>query len=115
MYRQLTGAWLSISDLKEKHFDLRGSAIGLEYEDERDPYFGLDWTRNIATEIARAHLSPAYEPEDSDVRSVPFFEYTEDLGYEVPELWQIMYILAITEPGHWYLGSINGEFGSDPV
>lgn len=115
IYQQATGRWMTIGVLKEKHYDLRGSAIGLEYEDLRDPYFGLDWTRNIATELARASYGRDYGPEDSDVRNIPFFEYTEDLGFAVPELWQIMYILAITEPGYWYLGSINGEFGQDPV
>jgi hypothetical protein len=115
LYQSLTGGYLPISALKQKHLDLRGSALALEFEDLRDPYFGLDWTRNIASSVNSAYYGGRFHPEDSDVRDVPFFEYIEDIGYEVSDLWQIMYFLALNEPGNWYLGSINGEFGSSPV
>ncbi|WP_037544769.1 hypothetical protein [Spirochaeta lutea] len=115
VYHELTGSYLGIPSLKQKHLDLRGSALALELEDLRDPYFGLDWTRNIATAINTRHYGVQLEPEDSDVRTVPFFEYVEDLGYPVRDLWQIMYFLALDNPGSWYLGSVNGEFGQDPV
>ena len=107
--------YMEIEPLKEKHLDLRGSAIGLEFEELRDPYFGLDWTRNIARTLAQIRSGIPHDPEDMDVRQVPFFQYTEDVGFSVRDLWQIMYLLAITEPGHFYLGSINGEFGANPM
>lgn len=107
--------YMAIEPLKEKHFDLRGSALALEFEELRDPYFGLDWTRNIAQTLAQTRSGIDHHPEDMDVRQVPFFQYTEDVGYSVRDLWQILYLLAITEPGHFYLGSINGEFGANPV
>jgi len=115
VYYQMTGRFMGIEELKEKHLDLRGSALGLEFEDLRDPYFGLDWTRNIARVLSEARYGVTFSPEDLDVREVPFFEYIEDKGYEVSDLWQTMYLLALTDPGAWYLGSVNGEFGSSPV
>lgn len=109
------GHYMGIEELKIKHSEYRGTDITLEYEDLRDPYFGLDWTRNIAVTIARAQGLPISSPEDMDVRDVPWFDYREDMGYPVDDLVSVMYLQAIQDPGKLYLGSINGEFGADPV
>lgn len=114
IYNQLEKRLLKIDELKEKHFTERGSALGIEFEELRDPYFGLDWIRNIGAKINSAYKGVQYGYEDSDVRDLPFFEYTEDAGYRVEDLWQVMYLLAIQEPGRFYLGSVNGEFGENP-
>jgi hypothetical protein len=45
MLRPLTGNRLSITPLKAP-FGGRGSSFTEPYEDLRDPFFGLDWTRN---------------------------------------------------------------------
>jgi hypothetical protein len=115
VYAALTGGYLSIDELKTKHPDLRGNDISLEYEDERDPYFGLDWTRNIATALAAAHGDRGVGTESSDVRGISWYRYTEDLGYRMEDLIPVLYLQAISDPGTFYLGSVNGEFGSDPV
>lgn len=113
--RPLYGTYLSIDEMKRKHLDLRGNRWSAANEDERDPYFGLDWTRNLATAVlSRAHESSVH-PEAADVRSVPFHTYVEDMGYQVDELQQILYLLAVEEPGAFYLGSVNQEFGRAPV
>jgi len=49
------------------------------------------------------------------VKSVPFFDYFEDVGYRVRDLDLILFLLARVEPGYFYLGSINRDFGTDPV
>ncbi|MBT3274505.1 MAG: hypothetical protein HN368_15220, partial [Spirochaetales bacterium] len=46
LYLPRTGESLPIELLKVKHLDSRGNEWSRRYEDERDPYFGLDWSRN---------------------------------------------------------------------
>lgn len=111
-----SGEFLPIDRLKEKHLDLRGHRWSARREDERDPYFGLDWSRNLA--IAVAELDEPrrdLHPEAADVREVRYTRYVEDVGYPVGELNRILYTLALEEPGHFYIGSVNQEFGEEPV
>ncbi|MFP4430247.1 MAG: hypothetical protein ACLFPV_03255 [Spirochaetaceae bacterium] len=111
-------SYLPIDPLKEKHLGLRGHQWSNRLEGERDPYFGLDWTRNIARVLeSGTGVDPAglAHPEFADVRHVPFSRYVEDVGYPLEDLGRILYFLAIQEPGHFYLGSINTPFGSTPV
>ncbi len=103
--------YLPIDPLKEKHLGLRGHQWSNRLEGERDPYFGLDWTRNIA----RSLDAGLPHPEFADVRQVPFSRYIEDVGYPLEDLSRILYFLAIQEPGNVYLGSVNRPFGSNPV
>lgn len=111
----LYGHYLAIDPLKAKHTELRGHRWSDPREDDRDPYFGLDWTRNLASAMLSAERGEGtVDPEESDVRNVPFVTYVEDVGYPVERLKQIMYLLAVEEPGNFYLGSINREFGRDP-
>jgi hypothetical protein len=37
------------------------------------------------------------------------------VGYRVEDLIPVLYLQAVRQPGRFYLGSINGEFGSEPV
>jgi hypothetical protein len=116
LHMGLFGSYLSIDQLKEKHLDLRGNEWSQAHEDDRDPYFGLDWTRNLATAMMSSREGGReIDPESADVRSVPFAEYVEDVGYPVARLEQLMYLLAIREPGYIYLASFNEEFGERPV
>ena len=108
------GRWLAIDPLRRKHLEIRGHQWSHAAEDDRDPYFGLDWTRNLATALLSASLGvKEVHPESADVRSVAFSEYREDVGYPVVELARVLYLLAVAEPGHLYLGSFNREFGGD--
>ena len=110
LYEPRYGTLLSVEALKQKHLDVRGTRWSAALEDERDPYFGLDWSRNLA-----AALNPGSEIEDNDVRDVPFTPYIEDVGYPVEDLPAVLYWLARTEPGYLYLGSVNRMFGESPV
>ncbi len=106
----LKDRYLDIEELKVKHTALRGNRWSERYEDKRDPYFGLDWTRNIAMILGnRSH------PEAADIRKVQFIEYIEDVGYPMDKLHLILYLSAHEHPGRFYLGSINSDFGNDPV
>lgn len=111
LYLPAEGRLMPVEPLKRKHPELRGTSWTERYEDERDPYFGLDWTRNIA---AFLEGSGPGEVESNDLRDVPFLEYTEDVGYPVKELQSVLYYGAVAYPGDFYLASVNAEFGTDP-
>jgi hypothetical protein len=72
MLRPLTGQRLDIGLLKQP-FGNRGSSFTAMWEDLRDPFFGLDWTRNLASQAWTVLRSAAYAgPEDFEVRDWPF-------------------------------------------
>lgn len=115
-YFPLTGEYTDIRRLKEKLFGFRGNRWSERYEAERDPYFGLDWSRNLAVELNDARgTSKTAHPEEFDVRNVDYLSYREDIGYPVTSLQLLLFILAHREPGTFYLGSLNQEYGSDPT
>lgn len=111
----LTGDYLSVSDLKRKLPETRGNPWSARYEDSRDPYFGLDWTRNLYLAYAAARGEPPTGPEAGDVREIAYADYTEDLGFSVDDLAYALYVSAVRNPGFFYLGSVVGPFGSDPI
>lgn len=111
-----TSRLMDVSKLKKKALAQRRDTLSLLYEDERDPFFGLDWTRNIAMtiyEIDRHEKN--VKIEDVDVRNYPYSPYMDDIGYSVRDLKAILYYLTVKDPGYIYLASINGNFGSNPV
>jgi hypothetical protein len=114
-YYGLTGRYLAIEPLKEKHLEYRGNRWSLRFEDERDPYFGLDWSRNLAAALWQAQGYAGANPEDFDVRRVEYLAYREDVGYPVENLKLLMFLEASANPGHFYIGSLNREYGSQPV
>ncbi|MBN1649477.1 MAG: hypothetical protein JW874_15670 [Spirochaetales bacterium] len=106
-----TGSLLDIRKLKTRHPDIRTSSLAVRYEESRDPYFGLDWTRNLAM----AADGREDNPERYDVRNVSFLEYGEDVGYPAAKIDLVLYQLAVRDPGCFYLGAVNGEQGEKPV
>ncbi len=116
LYFPLMGRYLDISALKKKHILYRGNRWSARYEQERDPYFGLDWSRNLAAELLEAQNGePTVDPQTADVRETAFLRYTEDVGYPIDELGLLLYLESRQNPGHFYIGSINHEYGSKPV
>ncbi|MCG8479257.1 MAG: hypothetical protein MI724_09200 [Spirochaetales bacterium] len=118
LYGARTGSYLPVESLRHKHLDHRGTAWSAPREDDRDPYFALDWTRNLAREmygLERGVASHLLDPEIADVRTVPVARYREDVGYAMDQLRATLYWLAVTEPGTVYLGSVNRSFGDELV
>ncbi len=105
-YHPAHGKYLTINELKRRHTDLRGSEWGVFYEYDRDPYFGLDWTRNIAVSL---HGSKK-DPESYDLRDSTVLDYIEDVGYPVSALRKILYERVQKYPGEIYFASINQPF-----
>lgn len=115
IYRTLSGSGLGIPELKKRQSAVRGNSWTDLHESVRDPFFGLDWTRNIACSLYREQTGLSCRPEDRDVRAATGYPYREDVGYPVEELPLILYRLALTDPGHFYMGSVNIAYGEEPV
>ncbi|MBP5519384.1 MAG: hypothetical protein J6X84_02235 [Treponema sp.] len=87
-----------------------------------DLFFSLDWIRNLATALISVYAGKNYRSNQSgvDVTVNPFASsitdkgvantvtFVENSGYTVPVLKSLMYVLAATEPGAFYLGAIRG-------
>jgi hypothetical protein len=131
MLRPLTGVQLTIPPLKAP-FGKRGSSFTDIYEELRDPFFGLDWTRNLAAAAWSVLRSPSFANLDeievkaqnlatvimrnggtSSLRSYPGF--LQNAGYGFEGLHSLLYTLAINEPGHIYLAAVNDEQGNPPL
>jgi len=115
-YYPLTGHLLSIDTAKKKDTGIRGNRWSARYESVRDPYFGLDWSRNLAVSLAEARNNIKITgPESMDVRDSKYIRYIEDVGYPVKNLRFLMFRLSVLYPGYFFIGSLNKEFGKDPV
>jgi hypothetical protein len=110
-YGPLAGALTDIDMLKERGLSARGNRWSAPREEERDPYFGLDWSRNLARSLEQARTGELQPVEAMDVGDVDLFPYVEDVGYPVESLRTILSILSRREPGTFYLGSVNSSPG----
>ncbi|MDR2402542.1 MAG: hypothetical protein LBD78_00765 [Spirochaetaceae bacterium] len=128
--RPLTGSRLPIEPLKAP-FGSRGSSFTEPYEKVRDPFFGLDWTRNLASransilrasdfgalqeiEVQKAVFSSIRIRRDgtSSLRTYPGF--LPNTGFEFEGLHPLLYTLAVDKPGWIYLASVSDEMGPAP-
>ncbi len=129
IYHPLTGKWLDAAKLKERRIELRSESFDETVEVKYDPYFGLDWTRNIAKALADASMpTRAHSYTESDMTTPPFalFEpanqssaplalpryqtypaYDGNVGYAVQGLKALLYLSAVREPGNFYFASLN--------
>ncbi len=106
LYHYKTKTYLDIPSLKEKHPDVRGNKWSKKLEDRYDPYFGLDWTRNLAWAYAKIE-NPQAGYRSSDVTGLSFHTYVNNVGYPLADLKTILYELAVTDPEYFYLGAVN--------
>jgi hypothetical protein len=105
-YAPLAGRNTDIAALKSRDA-MRGNRWSARYEEELDPYFGLDWSRGLARSIAQARTGTVPPDVDLDVRDADHVAYTPEAGYPVPRLRALLYFLARERPGTIYLGSVN--------
>lgn len=109
------GKLMNIKDLKILSPTRKSSSINQLFPD-RDPYFGLDWVRNIAITLAKdKNPNRRIDFDSTDVKKNQFFSYIPDVGYSINNLKTLLYILALQSPNKFYLGSINKDFGTNPV
>ncbi|MDR2097221.1 MAG: hypothetical protein LBP37_01705 [Spirochaetaceae bacterium] len=130
LLRPVTGRRLPIFPLKQRYGE-RGSSFTEPYEQSRDPFFGLDWIRNLASAVGLTLKSPAFTVLDEiEVRECPFSEvivrtgrtsrtvpytgFLPDAGFDIKNLKALLYTLAINEPDTVYLGAVNAELPPKP-
>ncbi|HUX37221.1 MAG TPA: hypothetical protein VMV44_04900 [Rectinemataceae bacterium] len=124
-----SGEWLDRSTLSIKHLATRKSAAEPSFEDSLDPYFGLDWTRNLAVAaVAVFEGADESDPRSADVTESPialieasanpinggqeyegFAPYEEDAGFASEGIPALLWWLAIKDPGYFYLASISAQ------
>ena len=130
MLRPITGRRMAINPLKAPAAPRPSSLAPIQ--EVRDSLFGLDWTRNLALEAARVLRSPAFATIESvEIRNAPFSalinrgggrttirnfpDFRLNAGFPIEGLRPLLYTLAINEPGHLYLASVNRDIGRDPT
>jgi hypothetical protein len=113
-FRPLTGTLTNIATLKERDIGIRGNRWTVALEESRDPFFGIDWSRHLARELARARGDGAGSVESWDVRDAPGFSYVDNVGYAIADLPTVLFRLGRESPGRIYLGSVNRPVPGDP-
>ena len=109
------GLLIPIEPLKKEGLRQADNRWNDQY-DMRDPYFGLDWIRNLAYAVRKARWPlQTVDLYAEDARNTSFTPFFNDIGYPLEKLEPVLYELAIKYPGDFFLGSISTEFGSAPV
>ena len=88
-----------------------------------DLFFSLNWVRNLASAVISVYAGKTYLSNKSgvDVTINPIASsitekgvantvtFVDNSGYTVPVLYSLLYVLANTEAGSFYLGAIRGR------
>jgi hypothetical protein len=118
LYRALTGGkMMDITALKKQPTQRTNANQYIQHRyPERDPYFGLDWIRNLAwyAEQSRFPDKPLVNITRNDVSDVTFLPFVPDVGYPLSSLEAVLYEQAGKNPGVFYLGAVSVEFGTNP-
>ncbi|MDR2481509.1 MAG: hypothetical protein LBD07_04345 [Spirochaetaceae bacterium] len=131
LIRPLTGKRLAITPLKEPYGE-RGTSFTESFERTRDPFFGLDWVRNLAAAAGTAFKSADFGVlEEIEVRRYPFQAvlmrngrnstaryypgFLQNAGFGMEGIQPLLYTLAIDEPGFIFLGALNNQGGNPPL
>jgi hypothetical protein len=110
----LTGELLPLEEMKQRRLTERGNSWSRQFEEVYDPYFGLDWTRNLALGHRRILFEEA-GLEQIDVDDLIYHPYRENIGFPLSWLHSIAYELAVRESRFIYLLSVNDQQGSPPL
>jgi hypothetical protein len=106
LYAPLAGREMDIEPLKSRNA-ARTNTWSTRFEEELDPYFGLDWSRGLARTLTQARTGVTPTDAQIDVRDSDHLPYIKDVGYPVPKLEYLLYFLARRNPGTFYVGSVN--------
>lgn len=81
-------------------------------------YFSLDWIRNLASAVISVYTTRNYlfnqsgvdvtvNPFSSSISDSYIVTFIENTGYTVDVIKSLLYVLATTDPGTFYLGAIR--------
>ena len=124
-----TGSYLAIAEIKERMVDFRGSSFTKPFEEQYDPYFGIDWIRalsrsawNVINNTSRSDplLHDVDEPTfslmtngNNPINGGIQYRYAtvnfQDVGFEIQALWPMLYLLAVREPGNMYFAALSAR------
>ncbi len=135
MLHPITGSYLAVDSLRKRMVDWRGSSFTQGFEEKFDPFFGLDWSRALA-KSAWSAFYPSLEddsPLANDVTDAPFAlrvrdadpvnggsayepfsDNFQDAGIDVRGLKATLFLLAMREPGRFYLAQFNARDEKPP-
>lgn len=135
MLHPITGSYLSVDALRKRMVDWRGSSFTQGFEEKYDPFFGLDWSRSLA-KSAWSAFYPSLDddsPLANDVADAPFAlrvrdadpvnggsayepfsDNFQDAGIDVRGLKATLFLLAVREPGRFYLAQFNARDEKPP-
>jgi hypothetical protein len=107
------GPWLDPETLKTVRPGSRGEGNPWSSKlSVLDPYFGLDWVRNMALELHSASTGmPSGDPVRFDLKEIPFHKFVPEVGYEISGLESLLYLAAIKNPGYVFFGVISSPPG----
>ncbi|MCR4789729.1 MAG: hypothetical protein K5839_01475 [Treponemataceae bacterium] len=108
-------SYLSIQRLRKKWPLLRAYENEFKYEDSREPFFGLDWARNIANQVEGAKLKKNFLYNSHDVRHSLSYTYEADRGFPIEKLPEIIKEETLIHPERWYIVAINGPYGNPQI
>ena len=117
----LTGGMLKRDPLLNSTVTVKDNGHQGVLSEQFNLYFSLDWIRNLASAIISVYTGVTHFSNMSgvDVTINPFAStytengienivtFLENTGYSVTVLKSLLYVLASTEPGTFYLGAIR--------
>lgn len=135
MLHPITGSYLSVDSLRQRMIGWRGSSFTIGYEEQLDPFFGLDWSRALAKAAWSAFYPSRTDPSPlaNDVDEAPFAmrvsdsdpvnggskyeaysDNFDDAGLDVRGLKAALFLLASREPNRFYLAQFNKRDKNPP-
>lgn len=106
-YKPATGQLMDLNDLVLRHFEEAPNNNWLIKETfKKNPHFGMDWIKNIGLKLNRLS-APDATVSEIEVRSVPFYGFSETAGFHTDALSFVLYYLAAKEPSRFYFISYS--------
>lgn len=127
--KPVAGSGTYINSLK-KTTDVPNTGFTKSFLEKRNLFLGLDWIRNLAAARLSLTMQKTVYPHQLgvDVKVEPFSfslpvqpnptikqkfaGYFKSAGYQIEYLKPLLYYLACTEPGNFYLATVNYETGT---
>lgn len=105
--------WMKISDLKRRRIEERINETYQRYEEQYDPFFGLDWTKNIIDNINSYYNYNIIKCEE--LKNDKYAVYLENRGYYFDELKEILLRDQKKDSNYFYVIVFNKLRDTKPM